>query len=309
VARVQLAVVLRNAGRLQEAAQVAQVAQAAAASTGGQAALAADDAAQLSRLQVMLDGDLGRHVQALAGLQTMLAALPREARAATLLHRLRAQSQLALGLLDEALLSTQAVLDNAQRHGDRWEAANGWQLHTRVLAAQGAGARAAQALQSWSAAVSTLGATPRSTQGLRLRRAQAELDLHAGRPGEALRMLRELTQGEDLQQPPSPLELARSWELRGVAARQLGSLDEAAASLQYAAALYTAALPADHLLRLRNGLELALVQALRNDGVESRAPLRLAVQQVLAGLPAASAWRPGIETLMNGPSGGLKPAS
>jgi tetratricopeptide (TPR) repeat protein len=153
MARVYLALLLRNAGELQEADQVLAEADAAAR----QAPLRSGDAMELRTAKATLQGDLGRHAQALQTLHDMLADIKPDSPSAAVVYRLRAQSEHALGLLADALVSTQRALDAAARHEDTWDQVSALAIRARAFAAMGQAVAAQESLQAWRAAVAKLG--------------------------------------------------------------------------------------------------------------------------------------------------------
>ncbi|WP_280155072.1 serine/threonine-protein kinase [Piscinibacter sp. XHJ-5] len=300
MARVHLAIVLRNADRLQEADALLSEAVAAART----ALLRRGDAVELRTSQAVIQGDLGQHAEALRTLQGLLGELKPDAPAAALLHRLRAQSQLALGLLPDALRSTEQALEVATQRQDTWEAVNAHGVRTRALAAMGLQELSQAEWLSWRAAVDKLGGPITALQPARLRRAEAELALRAGLVEQARTLLIPLTKADPRTERASPVEIALHWELRAAIERRDHLLDAAIAAHERAAELLARTLPASHPLRLRNALEQALANTLRH-GAAGAEPLRQAAQRYLEGLPAESAWRPLVQRLLTEPEAGI----
>ncbi len=291
-ARLQWAIVLRNEDRLLPA----QAALAEANAIVRQAPLRQGDEQERLLVQAMLQGDLGQHPEALATLDALRAQLPPQAADHALLHRLRAQSLLALGRLPLALEAAAAGLEAARQHDNAWEQANTLAVRARALAAMGDGAGAQRAWQAWRAALGP--GEPSALQAQRLRRAEAELALRQGDTARA----QAWAQAADAVNG-APLERALDALLRATVARHAADDEAAHAALQQADGLLQPLLPPAHPLRLRLAFERALLQGLRQGGPADPA-LRQAGEALLATWPTDSLWHAAVRATLADPSRG-----
>ena len=301
MARVHLAIILRNDDQLTEAAALLAQARRVAAA----APLRAADARELRLIHTMVQADLGQHGTALAAAQALLDSAPAGDSDKPLLLRLQAQSALALGQLPQALAAAQQALVAAQAAQDGWSVALALQARTRTLAVMGQAARAQESLAALRSAVAALSLPSDSVQPLRVQRIAAELALRAGLQARADTELQALSAGELVARPASALDLALVWDLRGALSRQQQQHDTALAHHARAAALLAPMLPAGHPLRLRNALDSALARVLRSGG-PADAALHEAAARYLNVLPADSAWRPMVQALLAKPAAGLQ---
>ena len=307
MARVHLAIILRNDDQLPEAAALLEQARSAAANAP--TPLRAADARELQLMHAMLQADLGEHPSALAALQALLLASRDDDSHRPLLLRLQAQSALALGQLPQALAAAQQALAAARAAQDGWTVALALQAQTRSFMLLGRAAAAQASLTDLQSAVAALSAAPDTVQPLRAQRIAAELALRAGLLSEADAALQALSSGDRATRPASVLDLALVWDLRGALARHQQQYDTALAHHARAAALLAPMLPASHPLRLRNALDSALARVLRAGGaagVAADALLQDAAARYLDVLPADSAWRPMVQTVLAKPAAGLQ---
>lgn len=297
LARLTLAIALRNGGHLPEAAAALETAQAAASDLR----LRAADRVQMQLWQAVVSADLGRHADALAALDTLLATSSSGPGVATW-HRLRAQSLFEQQRWPAALEEAELALSLANAADNHWEQALTRQARGRALAALGRHGEAFAELERTGKALQALGARPGSIEQLRLQRLLAEAALHAGDLTRAASLLAPLPDAHRAASPKplAPIDLAQVRLLQGTLARLEGKLADARARCADAAPLL-AVLPAAHPLRRRQAVEAALVDALVRGPAE---PLRAATRQWLAELSADAGNRRALQRLIDDPASG-----
>ncbi len=296
--RLNLATRLRNAERWAEA--LAEVERAA--DSARRQPLSAAEQTRLSTLQALLQADLGRHAQALDTLAALLATMTPGSSQRALAERLRAQSAFAMGQLDVAVAAADAVLGLAATGGSARESAIARQTRLRALAAQGRHDEAWRDWQAAEAAITGMALPAEAVLPQRQQRLAAELALQAGRPAEARARLTALLA---MPRQAAATEGAQALDLLGAAERASGN-PAAARALHERASAMLQRLPDDHPLRLRNRLDQAWAAALSQPATASPDPaLAQAAAAWVAPLPADSAWRPLVKSLLADPRSAL----
>jgi serine/threonine-protein kinase len=300
LARLRLAGLLRNAGRLTQAAQALTPLRDPAR----MATLRAADLQHLHLWHALIQGDLGSHAEALQALDSLLSD-----DTAAFLHvaalRLKGQNQLALGLFQPALSAIDAGL--ARASSSAREHALLRPTRARALALLGQHSPAAAELEGIDTALAALGMAADGVERLRVERIAAELALRAGREAEAEALLAPLParHGRDRVTPTAPVDLAQVLDLQAAMARRAADETAALRLHQEAARWLAQQLPAEHPLRLRNDVDQALARALAPSARDRRATatpeLRAAVDAYLAVLPLSSGWRPLLERMADDP--------
>lgn len=244
-----LALFLRQAGELEEAAQVLE--RADTLSRGLK--LRQADRVQLARTRAVLAFDLGHYAQAHDLLQSLLAggADPTDR---AVLWRLQATVDLALGHPAQARQSAARALASASAPARGTEHLFALQALARALAMDGDAPAARQAMDTVQAGLRDAGYAEQALESLRARRFVAEIALREGRVENALALLRPLAEQQQRVRAGQEVEYAQTLELLGCAERDAGHVDSALDAHRRAAEILAAKLPPDHPYRLRNAL-------------------------------------------------------
>ncbi|MBE2243029.1 MAG: protein kinase [Burkholderiaceae bacterium] len=297
LSRLNLAAALRNGGRLPQAAQ----ALASAVASSRDVRMRAADRAQLNLWQAVIAADLGRHADAIAALDKLIAT-PASASDLATWHRLRALSLLELQRWPAALAEAETGLALAETADDGWERALARQVRGRALSALGDHAGARRELDQAALQLQSLGLAEGSIERLRLQRQMAEAALRGGDLATAAALLAPLPAAHDAgaAAPRAPIDLAQVRLLQGTLDRLRGDLAAARGHDREAQSLL-AALPAAHPLRRRLAVEMALVDLQSGGAAES---LRVAARQWLSELPADAGNRQVLTRLIDDPASG-----
>lgn len=297
LARLNLAAALRNGGRLPQAAQ----ALASAVASSRDVRMRAADRAQLNLWQAVIAADLGRHADAIAALDTLIAAPASDSDLATW-HRLRAQSLHELQRWPAAQAEAETALALAEAADDGWERALARQVRGRALSALGNHAEARRELDQAALQLQSLGLAEGSIERLRLQRVMAEAALRGGDLATAAALLAPLPTAHraGMAAPLAPIDLAQVRLLQGTLERLRGDLAAARGHDREAQSLL-AALQVAHPLRRRLAVEMTLV-ALQEGGAAE--PVRAAARQWLAELPADAGNRQVLARLIDDPASG-----
>jgi serine/threonine protein kinase len=277
-----LAVVARNDGRLEEAAQ----AIAAAVELARHARLRAAARAGMQRTQAVLDLDLGRFDAARRQLAELAAGAAADPGEHAVQLRLLALAWYHLGDPQQAAREAQASMQLAVQADDRLEQVLARQAGARADAVQGQAADAARRLRQAQADLVALGFAPGSREVLRARRLAAEAVLRQGRLQEARQELQAVVSAHEQAAGQHGVDWAHALDLLGCAARAEGQLDMARQLHAQARDQLAASLPAGHpfLLRNRVYMELAGADGPQGEPGDARERYR-------ATLPADSIWR------------------
>ncbi len=249
LALLGLAIFLRQAGELQEAAQALQRAEA----INRHVVLRRADRVELTRTRAVLALDLGDYAQAHALLHGLLADVP-DAGGRAVLWRLLATVDLAQGEPAQARQSAAQALAAAPASGRGVEYLLALQAQARAQGMDGDAAAAGQAMQAVLAGLHDAGYADGALEILRARRFAAEIVLREGRSADALRLLRSLADEQERVRAGQEVEYAQTLELLGCAERDAGHLAAALAAHRRAAQILAARLPAGHPWRQRNAV-------------------------------------------------------
>jgi serine/threonine-protein kinase len=279
MALLNLALIARNGGRLEEANTAMRRALAVAAPNTMRAA----DRIELLRTAAVLDLDLGRYAVA----RTRLAGLLNQTRDAderALQLRLLANVLLEQGEPAQALEAAQSALGDARPETAAAETLFALQAHARALAMLGHGGQALKEIQIVVDNLLRLGRQESSAVMLRARRTRAEILLRSGEHAQAARELDALSKRIQSAAVQNELEWGQILDLQGCALRDLGRPVEAATAHLRALALLQRQLPANHPFLLRNLLYRELAAGNRDAYAREAARLEQA-------LTPGSIWR------------------
>jgi len=279
MASLNLAMIARNSGRLEEANAAMVRALAAAAPNSMRAA----DRIELLRSAAVLDLDMGRYAVARTRLEELLAQT-RDADEHALQERLLANVLLEQGEPAQALEAAQSALGDTQPETATAENLFALQAHARALALLGRSAQALSDIQSVIDNLLRLGRQETSPVLLRARRIRAEIVLRSRQPAQAMLELEVLSRRIQSAASPNELEWGQVLDLEACALRELGRPTEAAALHLRARALLQKQLPADHPFLARNTLYQELVAG-------NREAFALEAARVDRGLTPGSIWR------------------
>lgn len=244
-----LAIFLRQAGELKEAAQALERAD----TIGRRVTLRQADRIQLARMRAVLALDLGRY--ALAGdlLDALVATVPDGADRAVL-WRLRATVELALGRPTTARQMATRALSSAPNPPSGTERLFGLQALARALALDGDPLAGRQAMERVLAGLHEAGYADQALEVMRARRFAAEIVLREGRVADALALLRPLADEQQRVRAGQEVEYAQTLELLGCAERDSGHAERALGAHRQAAEIFNAMLPPAHPYLQRNAL-------------------------------------------------------
>jgi serine/threonine protein kinase len=281
-----LAVIARNAGRLQEAGQ----AMDRAVASGDQKALHASNRIQMLRTKALLDADLGRFDSSRAQLQ---ALVPRTTDAVERAIQLRvlANVLLLLGDADAAQDAAEQAITLAAPGSTKANTLFARQALARALALRGQAAKGLSEAGQVVRGLQALGFGATSIEVLRAHRLLGEILLRqgdlAGARVELSSVVRTLEEGATRYE----VDLGQALDLLACLLRETGDVAGAKALHAKARLAYEKNLPLDHPFLSRN----ALYQQVAADRDKTLQPQRQAVQQTAdsykARFPEHSVWR------------------
>lgn len=283
LARLALAITLRQAGRLDEARTVLD---AALEATQGFTLRQADRVAML-RFDAVLNMDLGEFAKAESQITKLLPQDMGNGEATTL-RRVLATVQLALGMPESARTAADWVIGRSE--SSKLERALSQQVRGRAYSLLGQEQQALEDIGAGIAGMQGLGYTDKSMEALRARRFVAEVKLRAGRLTDGLALLTQLLGDHAALGARHELELAQTLDLAGSALRHFGNLNAAAEAHGAAARILSAKLRPGHPTRHRNELYAAAASTPPNDVAASESLRRLAAAYAER-FPATSVWR------------------
>jgi tetratricopeptide (TPR) repeat protein len=292
-----LAVIARNAGRLQEAGH----AMDRAVASSDQKALHASNRIQMLRTKALLDADLGRFDSSRAQLQALLARTSDPVERAIQL-RVLANVLLLLGDADAAQHAAEQAIALAAPGSAKANTLFARQALARALALQGYGAQGVSEAQQAAHGLQALGFGDTSIEVLRVHRLLGEILLRqgdiVGAHVELALVVRILEEGPARYQ----VDLGQALDLLACLLRETGDANGAKALHARARSAYENNLPPDHPFFARN----ALYQEVVADRGETAQTQRQAVQQAAdsykARFPEHSLWRSLIERGLEAPS-------
>lgn len=288
LARMSLAILLRNAGDLTEARKTLALAEDAAKSH----TLRSIDRIELLRTMAVLDFDLGYYQRARERLADLVGRT-RSGYERTMQYRLLGYTELALGLPIDALrslaqgLATGSV-DAEERAIIEQAQARAYSLTQKHEDAMRVAAESIRGLRA-------IGYAVESPDVLRARRIQAEISARRGDWLRAATELRAIVAAHASAEHTWLLEWVQALELLGCSLRELGDWQGARAAHQEALAKLSQQLPPEHPWRARNALYLARLDQQMAGVKQPSTAFIAASEQLQKVLPLESIWRVGLE--------------
>ncbi len=289
-----LAVVARNATRLEEASDAIRH---AAALSGEGSRIRAAERISLERTQALIAIELGQYAAARRQLEALVQRTPEGGERAGQ-WRLLSAALYGLGDAPAAMRAAAEGATLAQTLGDRRSQWLARQAEARALALDGQAAQALAVLQDVAAGLAALGYAPETAEMLRVQHQRAEAQWRLGDIASARATLDASLERLAAATPRHPVDRGQAQDLAGLVALAQGRGNDALALFDQARQAMGSALPEAHPLRLRNRVYAAHAQSVLQPSASARAALESAVTGLRAKLEPGSAWWHASETFL-----------